>query len=134
MGPYVFAYGTLRTGASNHIIAGLDSNTISLGIKKLKGYQMFEVPNNGMGSKDYPGIVWTGSDSDFVTGELFEIVGSDSAKAGFLKSLDNFENDAESPEYIREIIDIEGISAYCYIYLLDTSRLKLIPKGDWLSL
>jgi gamma-glutamylcyclotransferase (GGCT)/AIG2-like uncharacterized protein YtfP len=133
VGTYIFAYGTLRTGASNHHIAGVDSNTKSLGIKELKGYKMYSVPNNGMGSKNYPGIVWTSSENDIIVGELFEVIGSDENKASFIESLDQFENDAEYPEYKRELIEVDGVSAYCYIYILDIAELDNILTGDWLS-
>jgi gamma-glutamylcyclotransferase (GGCT)/AIG2-like uncharacterized protein YtfP len=130
---HILAYGTLRTGASNHSNASVDKNTKSLGIVEIFGYKMYRVANNGMGSSDYPGIVYTGLSTDSIIGELFKIVGSPEAQSAFLSSLDLFENDAEIAEYERVNKKIIGFDCYLYEYILPVGNFSEVPNGDWLN-
>ena len=133
MRTYIFAYGTLRTGGSNHSVAKMNICAKSLGVIEMPGYKMYRVKNNEMGSSDYPGIVPTGLASDIVVGEVFEIQGEAAAQTKFISDLDAFENDADFNEYLRVEKHILNKQCYLHEYILPIVGLPLILSGDWVN-
>ncbi len=124
----VFAYGTLRTGASN---AFRMKGAASLGkaIIKARLYQVHE---------QFPGIALSNDESDELVGEIFGNVSDD-----MLKMLDVYEGcDAEIPEeerlYRRVLVQaiLEGgeeVTAYTWEFVKPVNGQTRIPSGDWLD-
>lgn len=127
---YLFAYGTLRTGGTNHSVAKMDTGAKSLGVVKVSGYKMYRVKNNEMGSADYPGILFTGLDSDTIIGEVFEAQGAVAVQAKFLAELDAFENDADFNEYLRVEKHILNKQCYLYEYILPVIDFPQVISGE----
>jgi gamma-glutamylaminecyclotransferase len=102
----LFAYGTLKRGASNH--AWLNGQRFIAEARTRAGFRLFDLGG-------YPGLVVDPTDVDGVVGEVWEI------DAGCLQRLDEFEGVAEGL-YRRDRITLlppfadQDIEAYVYLH------------------
>jgi gamma-glutamylcyclotransferase (GGCT)/AIG2-like uncharacterized protein YtfP len=126
----LFVYGTLRRNAARSQHASLLQNADFVGYASCQG-RLYQVDY-------YPGVVPSADPADQVLGELYRL--TDAAQT--LVQLDHYEAcSTEFPapqEYRRELQPVElqdgkTVAAWVYVYNRDTSGLKQILSGDFLS-
>ncbi len=126
----LFVYGTLMkgTGSGMHQLLASHSEFVSSGRIQAKLYEV----------NRYPGAVESDSKEHQVFGEVYKF----NIESDLLEKLDDYEecsNKFPTPhEYLRRPTRIrlpsgESVLAWVYLYNLDTSNLKEIRDGDFLS-
>lgn len=115
----LFIYGTLKRGASNHVVLA-DQTYLGLA-RTIPGYRLFVV-------SDYPGLVRDPTDTCGVQGELWSVT------PDALARLDAFEG---IPEKLYRRDRIELVSPHkdtiteTYYYLRNTRGRRPIVNGIW---
>ena len=116
----LFVYGTLRVGSNNENAARLARQSRHIGRGSVRG-RLYRVAH-------YPGLALPLSDTELVTGDVF-----DGVTADLLRELDEYEGDG----YRRDLAEVSmeagggSLAAYLYRYVLPTDGLEWIPSGDW---
>jgi gamma-glutamylcyclotransferase (GGCT)/AIG2-like uncharacterized protein YtfP len=126
--PYLFVYGTLRSGFSHSMHRYLRRYAVYIGKAYARG-NLYEIDG-------YPGLVLSASPRDVVCGELYRIRNAPM----LFKRLDRYEecdNTFPQPhEYRREIIRVTYrkrlLKAWVYLYNLPTVKKRRIKSGDYL--
>ena len=127
--PYLFVYGTLRSGAATPWAGFLSENATLNGSGRVRGL-VFQL--NG-----YAGMIPSSNDADCVLGEVVCL--SDPASA--LQLLDDYEGcgtaDPAPHEFERRIINVlmddgRSLNAWAYVYCWDISKGIPVRSGDFL--
>jgi gamma-glutamylcyclotransferase (GGCT)/AIG2-like uncharacterized protein YtfP len=113
-GPLLFVYGLLRRGEALHHL-----------MEDAKHLGEPEVPDLTLYSMgEYPAAV---PGSGTVAGELYRL-----SREATLAVLDEVEGlGLDPPAYRREEIEVDGQTAWIYLYNGDISDRPVIPSGDW---
>lgn len=127
---YLFVYGTLRLGFSNHYANLLHQNSTHIGQGTLNG-KLFDIGG-------YPGIVSSDSSLDLTKGDIFKF----KPDSDLLRTLDEYEmcspSYPEPQEYKRKIIKVTSvklteIDCWAYFYNWDVSMRQRIKSGDFIE-
>ena len=133
--PFLFVYGTLKSGACNTNAQYLHQHAELLGRARWPG-RLYLVSN-------YPGAVPSAASNEFVYGELWKLADPEQ----LLATLDAYEECAPSSpvphEYKRSLesvqlitggkIEVQVIQAWAYLYNLDVAYLSQIADGNFVN-
>lgn len=127
---YIFVYGSLRSEfrSSSHSVLKEHADFIGKATFRGKLYMI----------DWYPGVVESDDSDDSVIGEVYKIRN----KAEVLSTLDHYEGcspgDPKPHHFARkektvQLLSGEEISAWIYIYVMDTSGKEQIASGDFFT-
>jgi gamma-glutamylcyclotransferase (GGCT)/AIG2-like uncharacterized protein YtfP len=120
--PYLFVYGTLRSGSDTEWSRRLAANAELIGRGRVAG-ALFEIGS-------YPGMTPAQSEDDTVVGEVFQLADPEA----LWPELDEYEGNAYERRDVPVHMDDGGlVNAWVYYYRGDTSGKPRIVSGDWLQ-
>jgi gamma-glutamylcyclotransferase (GGCT)/AIG2-like uncharacterized protein YtfP len=120
--PYLFVYGTLRSGSGTDWSRRLAAQAELIGRGRVAGV-LFKIGS-------YPGMTPAEREGDSVIGEVFRL--ADPEK--LWPELDAYEgNEYERRDVPVHMDDGELVNAWVYYYRGDTSVKSRIVSGDWIE-
>lgn len=126
---YLFVYGSLMSGTK--IPLGTAPRRTLRADAKLIGEGTIKAKLYNLGT--YPGAVASSQPGDTVWGEVWQLIDAHRV----LAVIDRYEGiAAATPEYRRAAVTVtllgaRDLTAWCYLYAHDVSRLSPVPDGRW---
>jgi gamma-glutamylcyclotransferase (GGCT)/AIG2-like uncharacterized protein YtfP len=118
--PYLFVYGTLKSGFENRHARMLRHEATLLGRAQMPG-RLYRVSS-------YPGMRPPRDPKDLITGELYELY----QPSKTLEVLDEWEEDYDRKLLSARLEDGQEFPAWVYVYRQSLPEDRYMASGEWL--
>ena len=117
--PYLFVYGTLKSGFENRYAQQLRREAILLGRARMPG-RLYRVSS-------YPGMRPPRDPKDLITGELYEL----HQPSKMLLALDEWEEGYDRELHPAKLENSQEFPSWVYVYRQSLPEDRYIASGEW---
>ena len=117
--PYLFVYGTLKSGFENRYAQQLRREATLLGPAQMPG-RLYRISS-------YPGMRPPREPKDLITGELYEL----HQPAKTLAVLDEWEENYDRESHPAKLENGQEFPAWVYVYRQNLAEDNYLPSGEW---